>query len=88
MTVQGSVGTDPPRRPRRDAWFFAPMGVLGSFYVLMIVALLAAYVVHMATSAPAEAAKSTQDVQSRPLLLLARLLDNSIFTALAKPEIR
>jgi molybdate transport system permease protein len=86
MTVQASAGAVPPHRPRRDAWFFAALGVLGGFYVLMIVALLAADVVYMATSTPAEAARSTQDVHGRPLL--ARLLGNSIFAALAKPEIR
>jgi molybdate transport system permease protein len=86
MTVQASIGTDPPHRPGRDAWFFAALGVLGGFYVLMIVALLAADVVYMATSTPAEAARSTQDVQGRPLL--ARLLGHSISAALAKPEIR
>jgi molybdate transport system permease protein len=86
MTVQASAGAGPPHRPRRDAWFFAALGVLGSFYVLMIVALLAADVAYMATSTPAEAARSAQDIQGRPWL--ARLLGETISAALAKPEIR
>lgn len=83
MTVQTSAA---PHRPRRDAWFFAALGVLGGFYVVMIVALLAADVAYMATSTSAEADQLAQDVQGRPFL--ARLLGNSISAALAKPEIR
>jgi len=86
MSVQASVGTDPPHRPRRDGWFFAALVVLGGFYVVMIVALLAADVAYMATSTPAEAPWSTQGVQGRPLL--AKLLGSPIAAALAKPEIR
>ncbi|MGO8752813.1 MAG: ABC transporter permease [Thermoguttaceae bacterium] len=86
MTVQAPSGTDRPHRPGRDAWFFAALGVLGGFYVVMIVALLAADVVYMATSAPADAAQPTQDVPGRPWL--ARLLGETISAALAKPEIR
>jgi molybdate transport system permease protein len=73
-------------KPRRDTWFFVALGVIGGFYVLMLVALLAADVVYMATSKPAEAVQWAQDGQGRPLL--ARLVGSTIFAALAKPEIR
>jgi molybdate transport system permease protein len=86
MTDQASVGTAPPHRPRTDAWFFAALGIISGFYVLMLCALLAADVVYMATSTPVEAAQTAPDGQGHPLL--ARLLGNSIFAALAKPEIR
>jgi len=85
MTVPSTVDA-PPHKPRRDAWHFAALGIISGFYVLMIVSLLAADLVYMATSKPAESAQSTRDAPDRPLL--SRLVGHTIFAALAKPEIR
>ncbi len=76
----------PPHRPPRDAWFYAALGVLGGFYVLMIVALLVADLAYMATSDSAEFAHRVSDWPAAARAT-ANVLVNLV-AALAKPEIR
>lgn len=81
-----------PHRPPNDARFYAALGVLGGFYVLVIVALLLADLAYMATSDAAESGwmpdvarriSSWPAVARAPANVLVNLL-----AALAKPEIR
>jgi hypothetical protein len=86
MASRISFGAIQPHRPQKDAWFFTALGVLGGFYALVIVALLAADVAYMVTSVPEGAARSTHTIQDHPFR--TRFLDNPICAAMAKPEIR
>ncbi|NLX96093.1 MAG: ABC transporter permease [Rhodopirellula sp.] len=81
-----------PHRPPNDARFYAALGVLGGFYVLVIVALLLADLAYMATSDATEAGWMP-DVARRisPWPAVARAPANvlvNLLAALAKPEIR
>ena len=75
-----------PHRPPSDTWFFAAIGLIGAFYVLMILALLVADAAYMIGTPLAAPALDPAFAESHPWL--AGLLDNHLTAALAKPEIR
>ncbi len=73
-------------RPPHDAWFFAALGTIAGFYVVMIVALLAADAWYVATTGPGGPRVDPAFARDHPLL--ARAVDNAVVAALKKPEIR
>ena len=87
-----TASSSPPHRPRSDGWFYVALGVLGGFYIVMILALLLADLAYMATSDAAEPGgmpAAAQPLSQRPdvIRLPANVLVN-LLAAFAKPEIR
>jgi molybdate transport system permease protein len=80
-----------PHRPRSDGWFYAALATIGGFYVLLIVAMLAADVLYLATSSRVSL---MPEWMNEYLPRLARFADGivtfvaGILAALAKEEIR
>lgn len=77
MTTPSNALHPAPHRPRSDVWFYAALGVLGGFYVLMIVLLLAADALYVLTD---DAGPNAESGLFPALHVFA--------SALVKPEIR
>ncbi len=86
MTPGPASSTPGEHRPPSDAWFFLALGLIGGFYVLLIVALLAADAAYVAVTDPATPHLDEQFAEDHPVLSWA--LDNPVAAALAKPEIQ
>jgi len=73
-------------RPPSDARFYLALAVISGLYILLVVACLAADCAYMVTGQPGHAVLEPDFIVAHPRL--ARLLNNPIVAALAKPEIQ
>ncbi len=73
-------------RPPSDVRFYLALAIISALYILLIVACLVADVAYMVTSEPSRTVLDPDFVVEHPRL--ARLVNNPIVAALAKPEIQ